>query len=439
MAGEESSRRIDNDEVIALEGPPVALDDEEGEDPPETLRRAIGLWDLTQRERHWLYRTWMRDWYTQHTEQLASLQIRYDRNCKELNRMEQDLQVEVLSSARIIGMTTTAVAKYQPLLQAIQPEIVVVEEAAEVLESHIVTALTGATKQVILIGDHQQLRPGTAVYRLATHYNLDVSLFERLVRNGLPHVTLSRQRRMRTEISKLIAPIYPNLRDHPDVLGWPSVRGVVPDMFFLDHSEPEGSNNDSASKTNKFEAAFTTALCAYLLRNGYMQSQITILSTYVGQLLLIKRRLREAGMVDVLATTVDNYQGEENDIILLSLVRSNTISSIGFLSISNRVCVALSRARHGFYIVGNAALLASKTKLWRQIFEYLRAENLMGKNLPLQLSSGQTSLVHCAEDFDALLEREAAEHDGSESGEGGDCGENLGIAEVDDEGDEQKL
>merc|ERR1711871_636909 len=124
------------------------------------------------------------------------------------------------------------------------------------------------------------------------------------------------------------------------------------------------------------------------------------------------------GMIDVLATTVDNYQGEENDIILLSLVRSNTIGSIGFLSISNRVCVALSRARHGFYLIGNATLLASKSTLWRQIFDYLQAENLMGKNLPLQLASGEISPVSCEDDFDKLLEQEAEGLDDIESGDG---------------------
>jgi superfamily I DNA and/or RNA helicase len=49
---------------------------------------------------------------------------------------------------------------------------------------------------------------------------------------------------------------------------------------------------------------------------------------------------------------VDNFQGEENDIILLSLVRSNSEAKIGFLKVENRVCVALSRAKMGFYIIG---------------------------------------------------------------------------------------
>ncbi len=53
-------------------------------------------------------------------------------------------------------------------------------------------------------------------------------------------------------------------------------------------------------------------------------------------------------------TTVDNFQGEENDLILLSLVRSNPRNEIGFLKVENRVCVALSRARCGMFLFGNA-------------------------------------------------------------------------------------
>lgn len=61
----------------------------------------------------------------------------------------------------------------------------IVEEAAEVLESHIVTCLTTACQHLILIGDHQQLRPSTTVYDLSTQYKLDISLFERMVNNKI--------------------------------------------------------------------------------------------------------------------------------------------------------------------------------------------------------------------------------------------------------------
>jgi helicase required for RNAi-mediated heterochromatin assembly 1 len=66
---------------------------------------------------------------------------------------------------------------------------------------------------------------------------------------------------------------------------------------------------------------------------------------------------KDSPIKQVKIRTVDNYQGEENDIIILSLVRSNHNDQIGFLKASNRVCVALSRARHGMFIFGNAQCL----------------------------------------------------------------------------------
>jgi superfamily I DNA and/or RNA helicase len=103
----------------------------------------------------------------------------------------------------------------------------------------------------------------------------------------------------------------------------------------------------------------------------YKPSEITILSLYSGQLLTIKSKIknnkaypRDHPIHGVRVTTVDNYQGEENKIIILSLVRSNKRNSIGFLQASNRVCVALSRAIQGFYIFGNAVCIReAATKL----------------------------------------------------------------------------
>ena len=89
----------------------------------------------------------------------------------------------------------------------------------------------------------------------------------------------------------------------------------------------------------------------------------------------------EACFGGVHATVVDNFQGEENDIILLSLVRSN---KIGFLKIANRVCVALSRARKGFYIIGNASLLdENDPDLWRKILTDMQEHGNLGRELKL--------------------------------------------------------
>ena len=69
-------------------------------------------------------------------------------------------------------------AKFRKLVQRLRPRITIVEEAAKVMESHIVTSLTPGCQHLILIGDHQQLRPNPTVYDLAKNFNPDVSLFE---------------------------------------------------------------------------------------------------------------------------------------------------------------------------------------------------------------------------------------------------------------------
>lgn len=82
-------------------------------------------------------------------------------------------------------------------------------------------------------------------------------------------------------------------------------------------------------------------------------------------------------------TVVDNYQGEESDIILLSLVRSNEKGNVGFLKTENRICVALSRAKLGLYIMGNMENLYNSGKLWKQIKETLINQDSYGKFIVL--------------------------------------------------------
>lgn len=100
------------------------------------------------------------------------------------------------------------------------------------------------------------------------------------------------------------------------------------------------------SKSNQYEAQFLAGLCRYLIQQGYNADEITVLTMYTGQMFLLKK---EIGVIHtckgVRITCVDNFQGEENKIILLSLVRSNDQGKIGFLGIDNRICVSLSRAK----------------------------------------------------------------------------------------------
>lgn len=95
-------------------------------------------------------------------------------------------------------------------------------------------------------------------------------------------------------------------------------------------------------------------------------------------------------MRKVRITAVDNFQGEDNKIILLSLVRSNTANNIGYLAFKNRICVALSRAKHGFYIIGNMSCLSAASSIWKHIQTELQNQQAIGRELDLVCNTHQT-------------------------------------------------
>ena len=123
---------------------------------------------------------------------------------------------------------------------------------------------------------------------------------------------------MHPKISRLLVPhIYDHLKDHPDVNSYPNIKGVGSNMFFINHQNYEVTQQDGNSKVNEYEVDYIIALCTHLLKQGYDKSMITILTTYSGQLLAFKKKMRFSMSEGVTVSTVDNNQGEENDIILL--------------------------------------------------------------------------------------------------------------------------
>ncbi|KAJ7385061.1 NFX1-type zinc finger-containing protein 1 [Desmophyllum pertusum] len=187
---------------------------------------------------------------------------------------------------------------------------------------------------------------------------------------------------MRPEIAALTKRIYEHeIVDHESVCKFDDISGLKHNMFFIDHCQPEILVGGLQSFSNPHEAGFLVALCRYLLLQGYKQEQITILTMYTGQLLELKNKMPRSEFQGIKICVVDNFQGEENDIILLSLVRSNI--KIGFLKDSNRICVALSRARQGFYCIGNFTLLKSQCMLWKEICDDLETTKAIGQTLAL--------------------------------------------------------
>lgn len=271
----------------------------------------------------------------------------------------------VLKRQKIIGMTTTGFSKYRGLISALQPKVVLIEEAAETLEAPVTVTCIPSLEHLILVGDHQQLRPNTHYKPHEDEpYWLNVSLFERLVGNRLGYTTLSTQRRMIPEVRRLLYPIYKEkIVDHACVSN-PDERPDVPGMggvnsWFFSHQWPE-QRDEQMSAYNPDEADMIVGFVEYLVYNGMDTEDITVLTFYNGQRKKILSELRKKvslGQRRFNVVTVDSYQGEENEVVILSLVRSNNRGQIGFLNIDNRVCVGLSRARCGFYIFGNAYML----------------------------------------------------------------------------------
>ncbi|XP_045029940.1 NFX1-type zinc finger-containing protein 1 isoform X2 [Daphnia magna] len=338
-------------------------------------------------KRWMLFAQWKRSYQDIVNNDLRDSEIDYEKKIKEYNELKGEALAALCRTADVVGMTTTGAAKNRALLESLKAKIVIVEEAAEVLESHIICSLTADCQHLIMIGDHQQLRPSVNVHQLATKYHLNVSLFERLIMGGMKAVRLGVQHRMRPEIARLIVPaVYAQLENHSSVYGHPHIPGMQNDVFFYHHNHPEKEEGSSFYNLN--EVAMALRLALYLMRDKQVSGKrITILATYTAQLhqlLNARKNYKSSALADVRMTVVDNFQGEENDVIILSLVRNNTRNSVGFLRIDNRVCVALSRARNGLYILGNIRMLAMASPLWAHMENVLLEHGEIGEAIPLQ-------------------------------------------------------
>lgn len=406
------------------------------------------IWGLSYEERVDIYNSWRNELLFSEMDDLRDT-IKMTRELiNEKRAVMGETDCDILQNARVIGATTTGAAQYRALLSTKKPGVIIVEEAGEVLEAHVLSSLDpSATKHLILIGDHCQLRPKIESYQLTAvsggGYNLDCSLFERLVLSGMPSVALATQHRMRPEISRFIREqTYPSLVDHPSVMTFPSIRGVTNNVIFVDHNHFEDSHeaasevDNSLTKANSFEAEFCVQTVRYFLMQGYKPSSIVILTPYLGQLIriidFVKTQLKEvtailseqdgdelanvkddlddnfaAGMM-VRCSSIDNFQGEEADIIIVSLVRSNPQGKIGFLKEEQRVNVLMSRARHGMFIVGNSQTFRSSHSgrhVWNPIFDKMKSSGQLRKGLPTccQLHPDDEPVeLCCVEDFRTL-------------------------------------
>ena len=396
----------------------------------------VDLKEMSGPERSALHKYWVQQSARELNRRFLHVLNSYRHIRDSLKKCHQELDLRCLLSAQVIGVTTTGLARNLDVLRRVRAKVVLIEEAGEVLEAHTLTALLPSVEHAILIGDHEQLRPQINNYEFQSDnprgakFSLDISLFERLVRPQpgylkLPCSSLEVQRRMYPSIAKLVkSTLYPKLQDHPSVSVYPEVDGMRRRLFWLDHNKKEDASPSSlahsVSKTNTWEVEMVAALVSHLVRQGvYGSEDIAVLTPYLGQLQKLKQRLRSSfaivvgdrdledlevkGLEDdngeettatassvrkttllnaLRIATVDNFQGEEAKVVIISLVRSNDERKCGFLKTSNRINVLLSRARHGMYIIGNAHT-ARHIPMWDQVTTLLENDGNLGQTLAL--------------------------------------------------------
>lgn len=141
-----------------------------GSRPIQQLLRFLNVWSLSLDERHRLSTEWEERIrhlaYESNLQQYEEKRVEYREACKEYNDIKDETRRRLLSQTDLIGCTTTGAAKLTSLLSNISPKVLMVEEAGQVLEAHILTSLVSSVHHLICIGDPQQLRPtlATAIY-----------------------------------------------------------------------------------------------------------------------------------------------------------------------------------------------------------------------------------------------------------------------------------
>jgi hypothetical protein len=406
-----------------------------------------GLWDLPHESRIQLHHDWAHNVRQDQIASFVDLSKRLNDTKAKIKSILDERSRKVLKDKRIIGCTTTAAAMYQSIIETATPDVILVEEAGEILEAHIITAMSASVKQLILIGDHKQLRPKVGNYNLTKEkgegYDLNVSLFERLITQGRHFTALEEQHRSHPDISqypRMLA--YPELKDVPSTLERKSIRGLQSRVTFVHHEKPEDTMdnvNDSrdptakATKRNTHEALMVLKMVRFLSQNGYKTENMVVLTPYLGQLFLLKETLRQetdpvlgdidshdllrAGLITPAAakvnkkslrlSTIDNYQGEECDIVIVSLTRSNTSGDIGFLYARERLVVLLSRARNGMILFGNMETFMKSKKggeMWTQYFDALKRNSSLFSGVPVHCEQhpNVAMLLKTPEDFDTM-------------------------------------
>ncbi|KAH9288167.1 hypothetical protein KI387_032284 [Taxus chinensis] len=321
--------------------------------------------------------------------------------------------------AKIVAMTCThAALKRKDFLQlGFKYDNLLMEESAQILEIETFIPMLlqrqedghARLKRCILIGDHHQLPPVVKNMAFQKYSHMDQSLFTRFVRLGIPYVELNAQGRARPSIAKLYNWRYRELGDLPSVqrerVFHCANTGFGYEYQLVDIPDHNGQGESVPVRhffQNLGEAEYVVSVYMYMRLLGYPASKISILTTYNGQKHLIRDVVRQRCASHPLIgspskiTTVDRFQGQQNDYILLSLVRTR---HVGHLRDVRRLVVAMSRARLGLYVFCRRSLFEQCYELQPTFHLLLRrpdklALNLDETNYPTERLIGETGRIY---------------------------------------------
>ena len=306
-----------------------------------------------------------------------------DRLKSRATELEIRINAELFGEARVIA--STLVGSANRLLQGMKFATLFIDEAAQALEAACWIPISKVSR-VILAGDHCQLPP-TVKSLAAMHGGLDKTLMERIVENKPDVVTLLKmQYRMNDDIMRFSSDYF----YHGEVESAPNVkhRGILDyddAIAWVDTSDMEAREEfvgETFGRINKTEAKLTLAVLQHYFEKIGKERildeaiDVGIISPYRAQVQFLRHLIKKQEFFKpyrhlISVNTVDGFQGQERDIVLISLVRANDEGQIGFLRDLRRMNVAMTRARMKLIILGDSTTMG-KNKFYKKLFEYIQ-------------------------------------------------------------------
>lgn len=311
--------------------------------------------------------------------------------------LEMKIDAELFDEARVIACTLVGAANR--LLTTHHFTTLFIDEAAQALEAACWIAI-GKADRIVLAGDHQQLPP-TIKCLEAAREGLDQTLMQTIALNKPEAVSLlNLQYRMNETIMRFPSRwfYHDQLKAAPEVrergiLEWdtPIVWTNTAGCEYLEHQQEE-----SLSRINKREAELLVLQLQVYIENiskeRVLEEQIDfgVISPYKAQVYYLRSLIKRNAFFKpfrklITIHTVDGFQGQERDVILISLVRANEAGQIGFLNDLRRMNVAITRARMKLIIIGDASTL-SHHPFYRKLYQYIQEK---GKVIQLGDSTEQ--------------------------------------------------